>query len=81
MPQNRNKKLELFIANLTTAIVHEILEKATEQEELLKRYRKEAFNSLEIAIRYRKQINPLFNPLPEKDLEFIKEKLTQKIVL
>lgn len=37
MPKNRNKILELFIANLTTAIVHEILERATEQEELLKR--------------------------------------------
>lgn len=79
MPQNRNKLIELFISNITTAIVHEILEQATKQEELLNRYRKEVFNSISISIKYRDQINPKYTSLPEKDIEYIKHKLTQKI--
>ena len=34
MPQNRNQLIELFIGNITNAIVHRILEKAIGKEVL-----------------------------------------------
>ena len=35
---NRNKLIEAFISNLTNGVVHEILEKAIEKEEISERY-------------------------------------------
>ena len=79
MSQNRNKLISLLIGNITNAIVHTILEKATEQEELLNKYNKELLNSFEIAKKYREKINPLNPPFPSKDIEFIKEKIIKRV--
>ena len=69
---NRNKLIELFVSNLTNAVVHDILEKAITIEEIANRYRKEIINSFEIAKRYREKINPVNSNLPDKDKEYIK---------
>lgn len=79
MPQNRNKLIELFISNITNSIVHEILEKATDQDELINKYDKELLNSLNIAKRYRDKINPSYSELPYKDIIYIKNKITNKV--
>ncbi len=67
MPQNRNKLIELFIGNISNAIVHEILEKAITQEELIEKYDKELLASLSLAKRYREKINPIDKSFPHKD--------------
>jgi len=79
MPQNRNKLIELFISNIYNAIVHEILRKAINQEELFNKYNKELLNSLEIARRYRDKINPINTALPYKDIFYIKNKIINKV--
>ncbi|MEK6935362.1 MAG: hypothetical protein AABW67_01100 [Nanoarchaeota archaeon] len=79
MVQNRNKLVELFISNIANSIIHEILEKATFQDELIKKYDKELLNSLEIAKRYREKINPKTLPLPIKDINYIKHKIINKV--
>jgi len=79
MTQNKNKLIELFISNLTNSIVHEILEKATNQDELINKYGKELLNSLNIAKKYRDKINPFDSNLPYKDAVYIKNKITNKI--
>ena len=43
MIQNRNKLIELFIGNLSNAVVHKILEKAIENE-LMKRISRGYYN-------------------------------------
>jgi len=78
MPQNRNKLIELFISNIYNAIVHEILRRAINQEELSSKYNKELLNSLQIAKRYREKINPTDTILPYKDIFYIKNKITNK---
>ncbi|MEK6927632.1 MAG: hypothetical protein AABX11_04325 [Nanoarchaeota archaeon] len=45
MTQNKSKILELFISNLSNAIVHSILEKAINFEGLTEKYRKELINT------------------------------------
>jgi len=47
MPQNRNQLIELFIGNITNAIVHRILERAIDKEEIADKYRKELVKNLE----------------------------------
>jgi len=79
MPQNRNKLIDLFIGNISNAIVHEILERAVKKEELTEKYRKELINSFEIAMKYREKINPLNKTLPVKDVNYIKTKINNKI--
>lgn len=81
MPQNRNKLIELFIGNISNAIVHDILEKAIKNEKqyLADKYRKELLASFQIAKKYREKINPVNIPLPEKDFLYIKEKITKKV--
>ena len=79
MPQNRNKLIELFIGNIYNAIVHEILRKVINQEELSNKYNKELLSSLEIAKRYREKINPINTVLPYKDMIYIKNKITNKV--
>jgi len=76
---NRNKLIELFISNLSNAVVHKILEKAINIEEIAKRYNKEIITSWEIAKKYREKINPLDRPLPFHDIEDVKSKIINKV--
>ena len=79
MVQNRNKLIDLFIGNIANAIVHEILERAVTKELVADKYRKELTTSFEIAKRYREKINPARRPLPDKDAEYIKEKIIARV--
>ena len=79
MVQNRNKLIELFIGNLSNAIVHEILEKAVSSKSMADKYRKELATSFGIAKRYREKINPLKRTFPDKDINYIKEKIINNV--
>src|SRR3989338_11403856 len=79
MTQNRNKLIGLFIGNIANAVVHKILELAIDDELLRNYYGKELLNSVEIARKYREKINPINRPLPEKDIEYIKNKVISKV--
>ena len=81
MPQNRSKLIDLFIGNISNAIVHKILERSINKEELTSKYRKELITSYEIAKRYREKINPTNMPLPIKDIPYIKNKIANKVRL
>ena len=76
MPQNRNQLIELFIGNITNAIVHRILERAIDKEEIADKYRKELITSFEVAKKYREEINPINSSLPDKDISYIKKTLS-----
>ena len=78
MTQNRNKLIELFIGNVSNFIVHKILESAINKLELITKYQKESVNSLEIAKKYREKINPVDNPLQERDINYIREKIIKR---
>jgi len=79
MAQNRNKLIELFISNLSNAVLHRILEKAIDDLEIGQRYHKEIKNSWQIAQIYREKINPIDMPLPDKDVEEIKRKVSNRV--
>ena len=79
MVQNRRKLIDLFIGNISNSIIHEILEKAADNEELSNKYNKELTTSFSIAKKYREKINPINTSLPEKDIEHIKTKVTNKV--
>ena len=79
MVQNRNKLIELFISNISNAVVHELLEKAVSKELVAGKYRKELITSFEVATRYREKINPVNRSLPETDIEEIKRKIINKV--
>lgn len=79
MPQNRNKLIELFIGNISNSIIHKILEKAVDDKDIADRYGKELTTSLEIAKKYRAKINPADMSLPGKDIEYIKNRLINKV--
>lgn len=79
MVQNRNKLIEMFIGNISNAIVHNVLELAVSKEIMADKYRKELVTSFEIAKRYREKINPLNRSLPDKDVAYIKEKISSKV--
>lgn len=76
---NRNKLIEIFISNMSNAILHEILEKAIDKPEIAGKYNKEIINSFQIAKKYRGKINPVDSSLPEKDIEYIKNKIKRKV--
>ena len=76
---NRNKLIDLFIGNMSNCIIHKILEKAIEDENIRDHYNKELLESLNIAIRYREKINPNLKPLPEKDINYIRERIIRKV--
>lgn len=78
MVQNRNKLLDLLTGNLANAVVHKVLEEATEDELRRKYYDDELSNSIEIAKNYRKKINPVNEPLPDKDAAEIRERIVSK---
>lgn len=77
MALNRKKLIDLFIGNISNAILHKILEKAVEDDVIRKYYDKEFLNSFEIAKKYRKKINPVKDKLQESTE--IKEKITRKV--
>jgi len=79
MSQNRNKLLELFIGNISNVILHKILEKAIDLQEIVNKYNREIKNSLEIARIYREKINPKNLPFPEKDIDEIRRKIFLKV--
>lgn len=79
MPQNRNQFIDILIGNLANAIVHTILEKSIDKPELISKYRNETINSYNISKRYREKINPINKSFPLKDLEYIKEKLSNRV--
>ena len=79
MPQNRNKLIEIFIGNLSNAVLHKILENAINNKEVETRYKQESITSLALAKKYREKINPLQIPLPLKDTANIKSKVTRKV--
>jgi len=74
---NRNKLIASFTANLTNAVLHKILEKAIDKSEIAEKYSKEIKNSWEITKEYRKKINPINAPLPDK--QEVKEKIIKKV--
>ena len=76
---NRNKLIELFISNLSNVIIHSILERAIEQPEIVNVYQKEMKNSLDISKAYREKINTLNKTFPEKDIDYIKNKIKRKV--
>ena len=78
MVQNKKKLIELFIGNLTNSIIHKILEKAINDEDISNRYEKELTTSLEIAKKYREKINPQ-TPFIRKDIIYIKTKIKNKV--
>ncbi len=79
MAQNRKKLIDLFIGNISNSIIHKILEKAIDKEEISVKYSKELITSWEIAKEYRKKINPVNSPLPDKDIEYVKNRIKNKV--
>ena len=77
MSRNRKQLIDLFIGNLSNAILHKILEKAIEDDIIRKYYDKEFLNSFEIAKKYREKINPINDKLPESSE--IKETIIKKV--
>ena len=78
MSRNRNKLITLLIGNLTNVVVHQVLENSVKEEILRKYYDKESLHSLEIAKRYREQINPIQRALPGIDVETIKGEILKR---
>lgn len=76
---NRNKLIDMFIGNLSNSITHKILEKAIDDDNIRKHYDKELMLSLSIAKKYREKINPTSKPLPEKEIEYIKQKIINNV--
>ncbi len=79
MVQNRNKLIEFFIGNISNAIVHEILERAVNEEFIADKYRKDLRTSFELAKKYREKINPISKSLPDKDIFYIKTKIINRV--
>jgi len=79
MVQNRNKLIDLFIGNAANSIVHKVLEIAIENSEIANKYNKELITSRDLAKKYREKINPKDSPLIERDIEYIKSRIINKI--
>jgi len=65
MAISRKKLINLFIGNISNAVLHRILEQAVEDDVIRKYYDKEFLNSFEIAKKYREKINPVDDKLPD----------------
>lgn len=76
---NRNKLIEIFTSNLANAVVHQILEKAINEQVYIDKYRNEFKNSWQEAKKYREKINPPDRSLPFHDIGEIKEKVIRKV--
>lgn len=70
--------IDLFVGNVSNCVVHKILEKAINEENIRKHYDKEFLTSLEVAKRYREKINPK-GVFPDKDVNKIKKKIKNKV--
>lgn len=81
MTQKRNKLIDKFVGNISTAILHGILDKAIDDEEISDKYRKEINVSLNRARVYRGKINPKDSILSDKDIGHIKTKIISKVKL
>ena len=68
----------LLIGNLTNVVVHRVLEKSVKEEILRNHYDKESLVSLEVAKRYRDQINPIERALPDIDVKEIEEGIMKR---
>lgn len=79
MDQNRSKLIDSFIGNISNAILHKILENAIDDKDIANKYLKESKNSWDIAKKYREKINPVNTYLPDKDINYIKQKITNKV--
>ncbi|MBI2003878.1 hypothetical protein HYS72_00235 [Candidatus Pacearchaeota archaeon] len=81
MPQNRNKLIDLFIGNISNAILHEILIESIKDKskEIASYYQKEIENVLSISQKYREKINPANTPLSDKDVSYIKTKIIHRV--
>lgn len=79
MTQNRNKLLDLFVGNLSNAVLHRVMEYSAADEELRKYYEKEVLNSMKIAKNYREKINPIRTALPKDDGENVRRKVIEKV--
>ncbi len=80
MPKNRNHLIDLLIGNLANAVVHNMLEKAANHEEIANRYRKEMKTSMDKASEYRKKIHPENNKLLAADEDYIRQKAFDRVV-
>lgn len=79
MVQNRNKLINLFIGNISNAVLHRILEQSVEDEDLSRYYEKEVLNSVKIAKKHREKINPATEMLPRKDSENIRNGVIERV--
>lgn len=79
MAQNRNKLIDLFIGNVSNAVLHRILEQSVEDENLSRYYGKEVLDSVKIAKKYREKINPVSEMLPRKDSENIRNIVIDRV--
>lgn len=79
MAQNRKKLIDLFIGNISNSVVHKILEKAIDNDEIINKYIKEQNISLDIAKKYREKINPIRTLLLNKDAAYIRNKTVSKV--
>lgn len=75
----RNRNIERLISNLANAVIHQILEKAIDKNELKDYYRNEIINSWKIANLYRQKINPTERNLLEVDVIEIKKKVINRV--
>ncbi len=71
MVQNRNRLLKLVIGNLSNCVVHMVLERNIDNENIRKHYSREYNNSIEIAKKYRNKINPVNYCLREVEIKEI----------
>ena len=66
---------------MSTAVVHEILGKAIDDDNIRNHYNKELKISFDKARSYREKINPVNTILPDKDTGYIKDKIVKKVKL
>ena len=78
MVQNRNKLIELFIGNISNAVVHKILEEVIDDNNIRNHYDKELKVSFDKAKSYREKINPISTAFPDRDSDYIKNKIIKK---
>jgi len=76
---NKSAIIERFTGQVATLIVHIIIDKSSESEEMHQKYVKEINNSLSLAEKYRNDINPIDRPLHSSDIEYIKQKIYGKV--
>ncbi len=75
----RNKNISKMISNLANAVVHQILEKAIDKDEVKEYYKKEIKNSWELSKNIRNEINPIDRIFNINEVNEILRKLKNKI--